>query len=259
MTLIMIKHIKRKYTAVGRKEIVIFFYMYAACALLDLLLVCNLVPIGSTTYSYFAAMYVASICTAFWILLLNGFVGFQWAEDGTRRSLWSFRLSGGVAFSISFIISLFTFDGIAGLGQATPLPLFIILYLFNAAAFLVYVGLQVVLVVKTLEDRWPLGDIFLGAFFFAAAQAISAFLSPHICKVTTHYVDGMFFSNLFVLLAVMMVFKYWDSITKDDLEFSVGAPVVPAFAKKDASRSAPHSSSGTLRDRSATSAVGGDT
>ena len=31
----------------------------------------------------------------------------------------------------------------------------------------------------------------------------------------------MFFSSLFTLLAVMMVYKYWDSITKEDLEFAV--------------------------------------
>jgi Chitin synthase export chaperone len=34
--------------------------------------------------------------------------------------------------------------------------------------------------------------------------------------------DGMFFGDLFMLLAVMMVYKYWDSITQEDLEFAVG-------------------------------------
>lgn len=115
-----------------------------------------------------------------------------------------------------------------------PLPLFIILYIFNAAAFLVYVLLQIVLVLKTLEDRWPLGDIFFGAFFFLVAQSILLFASTYICKLTVHYVDGVFFANLFILLAVMMVFKYWDSITKEDLEFSVGGPFTPSvLSKKD--------------------------
>lgn len=36
-----------------------------------------------------------------------------------------------------------------------------------------------------------------------------------------HYVDGMFFAVICTLLSVMMVYKYWDSITKEDLEFSV--------------------------------------
>jgi hypothetical protein len=36
-----------------------------------------------------------------------------------------------------------------------------------------------------------------------------------------HYLDGLFFGTTFNLLAVMMVYKYWDSITKEDLEFSI--------------------------------------
>lgn len=120
------------------------------------------------------------------------------------------------------------------MSKSTTLPLFIILYIFNAAAFLIYVLLQVVLVLKTLEDRWPLGDIFFAAFFFLVAQSILIFASIYICKFTVHYVDGVFFANLFTLLAVMMIFKYWDSITKEDLEFFVGGPITPTMlSKKD--------------------------
>jgi hypothetical protein len=44
-----------------------------------------------------------------------------------------------------------------------------------------------------------------------------------ICDQVKHYVDGLFFGTICTLLAVMMVYKYWDSITKEDLEFSVGS------------------------------------
>jgi hypothetical protein len=37
-----------------------------------------------------------------------------------------------------------------------------------------------------------------------------------------HYLDGMFFSSILTLLSVMMIYKFWDSITKEDLEFAVG-------------------------------------
>lgn len=43
-------------------------------------------------FQYFAAIQVAFICTTFWILLLNGFVGFQLAEDGTPASVWVNRV-----------------------------------------------------------------------------------------------------------------------------------------------------------------------
>ncbi len=49
--------------------------------------------------------------------------------------------------------------------------------------------------------------------------------STQVCEYAKHYIDGMFFGTVFTLLSVMMVYKYWDSITKEDLEFSVGGKV----------------------------------
>ena len=37
--------------------------------------------------------------------------------------------------------------------------------------------------------------------------------SVTICNAIKHYLDGLFFFTLCVLLSVMMVYKYWDSIT----------------------------------------------
>lgn len=37
---------------------------------------------------WFAAIHIGLICSTYWCLLLNGFVGFQFAEDGTPLSLW---------------------------------------------------------------------------------------------------------------------------------------------------------------------------
>jgi len=37
--------------------------------------------------------------------------------------------------------------------------------------------------------------------------------SVTICDAIKHYIDGLFFFTLCVLLSVMMVYKYWDSIT----------------------------------------------
>jgi len=83
--------------------------------------------------------------------------------------------------------------------------------------------MQIILVVNTLEDRWPLGDIAFGVFFFVAGQVILYVGSDTICTAAQHYVDGLLFATGCNLLAVMMIYKYWDSITKEDLEFSVGA------------------------------------
>ena len=50
MTAIMIYHIRSKYTAVGRKEIVLFFWMYALIELLAMLLDSGLIPTANGAY-----------------------------------------------------------------------------------------------------------------------------------------------------------------------------------------------------------------
>lgn len=97
------------------------------------------------------------------------------------------------------------------------------LYIFNGVFLAVYVILQIILVINTLEDRWPLGDIVFGVFFVVAGQVVLYAFSSKICQGVKHYLDGLFFATTCNLLGVMMVYKYWDSITKEDLEFSVAS------------------------------------
>lgn len=50
MAAIMIYHIRSKYTAVGRKEIVMFFYLYMITIFLEMLLVTDIIPTSSPVY-----------------------------------------------------------------------------------------------------------------------------------------------------------------------------------------------------------------
>jgi protein-S-isoprenylcysteine O-methyltransferase Ste14 len=72
---------------------------------------------------------------------------------------------------------------------------------------------QLILVFRTLDDRWPIGDIVFGTAFFTIAQVLLFAFSVTICDAIKHYIDGLFFFTLCMLLSVMMVYKYWDSIT----------------------------------------------
>jgi hypothetical protein len=67
--------------------------------------------------------------------------------------------------------------------------------------------MQIILVTRTLEDRWPLGDIAFGVFAFAIGQVILYAFSTQICNAVQHYLDGLFFATICNLLAVMMVYK----------------------------------------------------
>jgi hypothetical protein len=219
----MILHIRSKYTAVGRKEIVMFFWMYMAIELLALFLDSGVIPTANVTYPWFAAAYTGLVAATYCCLLINGFVGFQFAEDGTPVSLWFLRISCLAVFGVSFFVAIATFQQKFGFSYTKPIALFIVYLLWPIICAPIYIISQLILVFRTLEDRWPIGDIVFGTVFFAGGQVLLFAFSVTICDAIKHYIDGLFFFTLCVLLSVMMVYKYWDDITREDLEFSVGS------------------------------------
>jgi len=223
MTAIMIFHIRSKYTAVGRKEIVMFFYLYAVIELLAFFLDSGIIPTANSSYPWFVAAYAGLIAAAYCCLLINGFVGFQLAEDGTPLSLWLLRTVCLVVFGVSFFVAIATFKQFAGFKYSKPIALWIVYILWPLICTVIYIVSQLILVFRTLEDRWPIGDIIFGTAFFTVAQVVLFAFSATICDAIKHYLDGLFFFHLCMLLSVMMVYKYWDSITREDLEFSVGS------------------------------------
>lgn len=69
---------------------------------------------------------------------------------------------------------------------------------------------QLLLVVRTLDDRWILGDIIFGTAFYVIGCVLLFAFSNKICDAVSHYIDGVFFFTLCMLLAVMLVYKTWD-------------------------------------------------
>lgn len=193
--------------AIGRKEITSFFYIYMVLTVVSLILDAGVTAPGSAPYPYFAAAQcglASALCTC---LMINGFVGYQLYEDGTTLSVWLLRLCSLGMFIISGAVSLLTFKGWAGLKPSNPVGIFVVLYIVNAIQLFIYLCSQVLLVVGTLEDRWPLGDILFGVFFFVIGQVILYVFSETICNNVQHYLDGLFFATICNLLAVMMVYK----------------------------------------------------
>ncbi|KAJ3201192.1 Chitin synthase, class 7 [Entophlyctis luteolus] len=231
MTAIMIYNIKSKYIALGSKEICMFFCAYAASILFEILLISGIIPMASPAYKYFVAIDVGIIVSVFWILLFNGFVGFQWIEDGSPASLWALRGSTASLFLTSFLIAIFTFSNTANLSSSTPTLLFIIQFVLPLVFLVLYAILQTILVVNALDDRWPLVDLLFAYVFFIVGLCLQYLLGNTLCTLASHYVDGVFFGSIFNLLAAMMIYKYWESVTREDLEFAVGGGAGGAYGE----------------------------
>ena len=191
----------------GRKEITTFFYVFMVLTVLSLCLDAGVIPIGSTPYAYFVAVQsglTSALCAC---LLINGFIGYQVYEDGTALSVWLLRIISFIMFIITGGVAICTFQSWIGLSPSNTLPLFILLYVINALFLFVYICAQIFLVVGTLEDRWPLGDIAFGVFFFVIGQVLLNAFSAKVCEQVMHYFDGLFFATICNLLGVMMVYK----------------------------------------------------
>ena len=163
------------------------------------------------------------------------------------------RLSTLVVFGVSFFVAIATFKKIAGFDFAKPIGLWIIYILWPLVCSVIYIVSQLILVFRTLEDRWPIGDIVFGTAFFTVAQVILFAFSVTICDAIKHYIDGLFFFTLCMLLSVMMVYKYWDSITvRRCVTTRVYLRVLTRLcsAKTSSSLSAPRPLSGKLKTRS---------
>ncbi len=169
--------------------------------------------IANPFVQWFAAVYTGLVASAYCCILINAFVGFQFAEDGTPLSLWFLRIACLVVFGVAFFIAIATFKSFASFSYSKTLPLWIIYILWPVICVAIYIVSQLVLVFRTLEDRWPIGDIVFGTSFWVVGMVILFAFSTTICDAIKHYIDGLFFSELCVLLSVMMVYKYWDSIT----------------------------------------------
>ncbi|KAG5456347.1 MAG: chitin synthase III catalytic subunit-domain-containing protein, partial [Olpidium bornovanus] len=138
---------------------------------------------------YFAAVHVGLIAATCWCLMLNGFVGFQFREDGTRESLWFFGATSAAVLMVAWSVAAATLNEWPGFSRSFPWLLWIVHFFFNGTAITVYLAAQVV-------DR---------------------------------LMDGLFFATIGNLLSVYVfrepagVYKCWDDITKDDLEFAAGS------------------------------------
>jgi len=221
IAVVIVIHVKFKYTAVGRTEFATFLYTFILSTLFEALLDSNLVPMASSTYKYFASISNGINIAVFWSLFMSGMVPFQWLDEGSAASCWFVRVSTVLAAIVSSLITYATFQSALFFSRTNPIFLFIITFVLPLLVSILYIAVQVYLVLNRLSTYWPLGDLALATIFFMLAQTVTFFLSESICESTKHYIDGNFFGTLCLGLSMMMIYKYWDTVTEDQDEVGV--------------------------------------
>lgn len=98
-----------------------------------------------------------------WVLLMNGFIGYQWIDDGTPLSLGLLLLTGGAIFVGTTYIALdtgFSWTGHFDASLQDPnrnIGLYVLYQLFPLICLVGFFLLEAYLVLRVLGEKKPMG------------------------------------------------------------------------------------------------------
>ncbi|KAH7412183.1 chitin synthase III catalytic subunit [Phaeosphaeria sp. MPI-PUGE-AT-0046c] len=221
VTLFLLWKSQRKKAAVGRREMQLFLLGYIIISICEIFTIGGF-PLDSTVRLAFVAIHIAAITATSWILMLNGAVGYQLLDDGTAVSIGLLLLSSLLIFIGTGYIALdtgFSWTGYWDDTLNTPnqaYALYTLYQLVPLVFIVIFFLLEAFLVLRILGERKPMLYLLSAALLFAVGQIFQYVASPHICNGTSGKINGGLFESLFTLLAVVMVWVFWSSITEDD-------------------------------------------
>lgn len=161
--------------------------------------------------------------------MLNAVVGYQVIDDGTPLSVGLMLLSGLVLLLGTGYITLdtgFKWTGYWNSSYDLPnrhIALYVLYQLVPLIFLVAFVVLEAVLVLRILGETRPMLYLAAAVLLFALGQVFNYAISRFICTGTQGKIDGSMFETLFTLLAVVMIWVFWSSITEDDWPMPVGA------------------------------------
>jgi len=179
-------------------------------------------PLNGAVRRAFSAVHIAAVVSTIWILMLNGFVGYQLLEDGTPISMGLILFSALLFFIGTGYIALDTGFNWTGYWQSTldapnrAYALYTLYQLVPLVFLVIYFLLEAFLVLRILGEKRPMIYLITAAILFAIGQIFQYIISVHICNGTNGKINGGLFETLFTLLSVVMIWIFWSSITEDD-------------------------------------------
>lgn len=223
---IAIYNVYGKYTAVGRREMLDLFYLFFFLEVWSLITDAGVSPVVSASYPYFVAIQCGLSSAVVLQLLCTSLLFYQLWEDGNTASVWALRISSTIWGLVTFVIAILTFQGGKSgwpslLNPTNTVALMIVLYVVNAVFMFFYAVFSFYLCAFTLKNWWAFGTYALSLFTFVSGQLLMYAFGFLICNSVRHYIDGAFFGTACNLFAFLMIYRAYDTITAEDLEFTV--------------------------------------
>ncbi|KAI1298637.1 chitin synthase III catalytic subunit [Xylaria venustula] len=212
---------ERKRAAVGRREMQLFLIGFIIIEIAEIFSVGGF-PLSPKVRIAFTGIHIGMIIATTWVLLMNAIVGFQILDDGTPLSLGLILISAAILFIGTGYITLDTGLNWTGEFEGSYSPpnrniaLYVLYQLVPLIFLVAFYVLEAFLVLRILGELRPIIYLTGAAVLFALGQIFNYVVSPYICNGTAGKIDGALFETLFTLLAVIMIWVFWSSITEDD-------------------------------------------
>ena len=199
----------------SRKQMLLIMSLYLVSIFLDFLLLSHFIPTTSKAFGVFVGFQIGTWCALFWSVLVLGMMPLFNIED---LRIMSYVTTAIIGLVVS-IISILTALNSGPFKSKTPTLVFVFFVVLNVVFVALTLCSQVYVVLVKTTDRYLLGVLGFGLVFFTLG-IIMLVASTSICNSSSgHYLDGIFLSTIFNLLTMMMVYKYWDSLNQQEVEF----------------------------------------
>ncbi|PHH60803.1 hypothetical protein CDD81_1154 [Ophiocordyceps australis] len=212
---------EKKRAAVGRREMQLFLIGYMIMSICEIFTV-GVFPLNKTVRIAFTGIHIGMIIATTWVLMLNAIVGYQLLDDGTPLSVGLMVASAAALFIGTGYIALDTGYQWTGFWDSSYEPpnrnvaLYVLYQLIPLIFLVAFYVLEAILVLRVLGEIRPMFFLTAAALVFALGQVFNYAISKYICDGTNGKIDGALFETLLTLVAVVLVWIFWSSITEDD-------------------------------------------
>ena len=212
----MIYQTNFKQWGASRKQMLLIMSLYLLAIFFDLFLLGHIIPATSGAFKVFVGFQIGTWNALFWSILVLGMMPLFNIED---LRIMSYITTAVIGLVVSIISILTAFDA-GPFKSDTPVLVFIFFVVVNIIFVALFLASQIYVVLAKTTDRYLLGILGFCLVFFSISLLMLG-VSSDVCqgKFIDHYVDGIFFSTIFNLLSIMMIYKYWDSLNQQEVEF----------------------------------------
>ncbi|ADM11160.1 glucose/Na cotransporter-like protein [Encephalitozoon intestinalis ATCC 50506] len=208
----MIRHVKALCSSVGRKEMLVFFYLYLGSAALEAVLVGSKEFISKHTHLFLTSIQLSLYTSAFFSLFVGSITVDMFTRIFGLGATTLLKISTGI-YSVGIGTVIFT--GLSTSSkELTSVPFFVL----NPLFFFLYMIFQVKRLRKTDGEVWAYGTLIISTACFLIANTFSFLGSRVIGLMTDRYFDNLFFYHFFILCTFIMVHKYWLSVYNYEVE-----------------------------------------